>query len=111
MTKHLIGGRSENPIVFVTGLPLIPQREIESRAAILGRLRPDPTAMTRHDPLDRGETDAGALEFLFGVHALEWLEKLLCMGHVESGAVVAHEEHRLVRAPFDPHFYPRLGLL
>jgi hypothetical protein len=39
----------------------------------------------------RGKANAAAGKFCFGVHALKRREKLPRVGHVEPGAVVAHE--------------------
>jgi len=47
--------------------------------------------MAANDALDRGEPDAGSLELLGGVQALKHSEELARIGHVEAGAVVAHE--------------------
>ncbi len=49
-----------------------------------------------HDALYRGEADAGALVLVRRMQALEGAEQLVGIAHVEAGAVVAHEEGRLL---------------
>ena len=46
-------------------------------------------------PRTGGEPDAGALEVARGVQALKRAEQLVCILHVEAGAVVADEEAAL----------------
>ena len=64
--------------------------------------------MPANDPVDRRQPDAGALEFRRRMQALKHAEQLRRIGHVETGAVVAHEiGARLVVS--DADFDPRLG--
>src|SRR6266851_1431589 len=88
----------------------ISERHEEGCTPIRCRLRPDPAFVTRDDALDRGKPDSGALEFGFGMKALEGGEKLLGMRHVESRAVVANEES-LVGSPPRADFDARVGSL
>src|SRR5665213_1705976 len=48
---------------------------------------------------DGGETDAGPLEVLVAVQAVEGVEELAGVEHVEARAVVAHEPSFLFRVP------------
>src|SRR5262245_56745594 len=65
--------------------------EVERRALVLSSLGPDAPPVSTDDPLDRRQTDAGALELLGRVQALERGEQLVRIAHVEPRAVVAHE--------------------
>jgi hypothetical protein len=47
--------------------------------------------MPVRDPMHRGKANAGAGKSCFGVLSLERREELSRVGHIESGAVVAHE--------------------
>ena len=62
-----------------------------------GALGPDPAAVAADDALHDRQPDAGALEVAGGVQALERLEQLVGVAHVEPGAVVAHEESAVAR--------------
>ena len=52
--------------------------------------------MTMDDAADVGQADAGALELLGAVQPLKHAEQFVRVLHVESDAVVAHEEDDLV---------------
>jgi hypothetical protein len=49
--------------------------------------------MPTNDALHGGQADAGSLELLCRVKALERTEKLACEAHIESRAVVSNEVH------------------
>src|ERR1041385_4580939 len=66
---------------------------MEGRAATGSTLCPDPPAVSRYDPLDRGESHAVARKFLLVVQSLKEPEELLRIMHVEASAVVASEEY------------------
>ena len=57
------------------------------------------TVVTADDAGDGGEADAGALEVLVAVQAVEGVEELVRVVHVEARAVVADEEGLLLRVP------------
>src|SRR5258706_910151 len=61
---------------------------------------PDTPAVPVHDALDCSKTDAFSGIVRLGVQPLEGAEELRGIGHVEAGAVVAHEERR--RRAFAP---------
>src|SRR5260370_19472792 len=72
------------------------EREEEHRALAGRGIGPDAPAVPVHDALYRGEADAGALVLVRRMQALEGAEQLVGIAHVEAGAVVAHEEGRLL---------------
>src|SRR5438552_10434343 len=82
------------------------QREVKGRPLVGHAARPDPSAVARGDPGDGREAHPGAGEVALGVQALEYAEQLVAVGHVEAGAVVAHEVGDLAalcgRADLDP---------
>src|SRR5262249_40455002 len=84
------------------------EREVERRTFVGLRVRPDATAMTRDDALDRDEPDAAARELCFGMQALERHEQLVCVLHVEADAIVAHEVDRPVLAALHADRHTRL---
>src|SRR5437762_2952761 len=47
-------------------------------------------------PAQRGEPDAGALEFFFPVQPLEDAEQFVRVGHVEAYAVVPHHDNAII---------------
>src|SRR6185312_15404903 len=67
------------------------QGETEGRAAIGRGFCPDAAAVAADDPMYRRQSDARALEFAFGVQALEGAEELAGILHVEPRAVVPDE--------------------
>ena len=67
--------------------------------------------MTADDALDRGKPYAGPLKVLEPVEPLEGPEELARVGHVEPGAVVAHEIRSLVAVSRGAELYPRLRFL
>src|SRR5690242_7489997 len=75
-------------------VPVEGQREEEDRPLAGLGLGPDAPAVTVDDALDRRQTDAGPRIVARRVQALKCPEELACVGHVEAGAVVAHEEGR-----------------
>src|SRR5262249_24402147 len=63
----------------------------KERSALLRRgIGPDAATVAAHDALHGGQPDAGTLELLYGMQALEGAEELVGVGGVEAGAVVAH---------------------
>src|SRR5688572_22934071 len=68
------------------------QGEIHGRALADLAVSPDLAAVAPHDAIHRGEPDPGALELFRRVQSLERSEQLVRIAHVETGAVVAHEE-------------------
>ena len=72
--------------------------EVERRAPIDRRFRPDPPAVTLNDALDDRQADAGALEILRAMQPLEHAEQLVGVAHVETGAIVANKEHAFAAA-------------
>src|SRR5262245_42575535 len=74
------------------------QREVEGRALFRRGVGPDAAAVAADDALRGGEADAGALELLDGMQALEWAEELVGIRQVEAGTVVANVEHDLAVA-------------
>src|SRR5687768_6901618 len=81
------------------------KREIKCRALIDFPFGPDFAAVAVHDALDRRQPNPRAVEFGHGVQALKGAEQLAGIGHVEPGAIVAHEVDRpavvLADAEFD----------
>src|SRR3954467_2291057 len=85
-------------------LPVDKGRHLDGHARVQGEgeggplpdlaFGPDLPTVARDDAADGGQADAGAGEFAGGVEALEGPEQLGGVGHVEPGAVVAHEVHR-----------------
>src|SRR5579862_5648115 len=77
--------------LFPTGQPTS-QSEVEAGAALDLALTPDASSVAGDDALHRGQANARAFKLRGAVQPLEWLEELVRIGHVEPGAVVAHEE-------------------
>src|SRR5688500_1210337 len=71
------------------------QREREGSPLPHHALRPHPSAQPVDDALHRRQPDAGPRELAGEVEALERPEQPVRVGHVETGAVVAHEIRRL----------------
>src|SRR6185437_1621144 len=74
-------------------------------ALIRGGVRPYSTAMPAENSVGTGQPDTYAFEFLLRMHTLEGTEELAGMGHIEAGAVVAHEvgcRRRRLYANLDP---------
>src|SRR5215208_2845656 len=70
------------------------QCEVERGALVGGAIGPDPATVALGDPRDGGETDACPGELGLRMQPLKHTEQLVAIGHVEAGAVVAHEECR-----------------
>src|SRR5436190_141700 len=70
------------------------EREVEHRAVVDLRLRPDRAAVAADDALHGREADAGAGKFFGRMQPLKRAKELVGVGHVEAGAVVADEIHR-----------------
>ena len=62
-------------------------------AAVHRALRPYAAAVPVNDALDVRQPDAGAFKFLVAVQALKHAEEFVCITRVETGAVVANEDH------------------
>ena len=88
--------------------PAAGEREVEASRPRRRALGPDAPAVAVHDALHRREADAGARELGGRVQPLEGREQLVGVGHVEAGAVVAHEEgaRAVGRAPGRPRCAP-----
>src|SRR5674476_1244706 len=71
------------------------QREAEGGAFLHLALGPHVAAVAADDALHGGQTDTRAFELAGRVQPLEGAEQLVRIGHVEAGAVVAHEEGAL----------------
>src|SRR6266436_4393537 len=82
------------------------QREIEGRAAIHGTLGPRPPAVPLNNPPDVGQTHAKAFKIRTGMQPLKDAEEFGRVSHVETDAVIADEDNRLLvgggRADFNP---------
>src|SRR5581483_11240515 len=78
------------------GSPLRGQSEVECSALFGLGIGPDLAAVLADDALDRRQPDTGAGVDRAVVQALERVEELAGILHLETGAVVAHEE-RLAR--------------
>src|SRR6185369_12573867 len=70
------------------------KREVKGRAFVDFAFRPNSTAVTTDNALDRGESDAGAFELGHVMQALKHAEQFARVGHIEAGAVVTDEIHR-----------------
>jgi len=77
------------------------QREIESRACPNGSFRPYPAAVPFHYAPDNCKAYSRSLKFLFSMEPLKYLEKLVVVAHIKTGAVIANKENQ---------FAVRLGL-
>jgi hypothetical protein len=64
--------------------------EIERRAFVHFRLRPDVPAMTPYDALDNRQSDTASFKLTLGVEPLKNTKQLAHIAHVESGSVVAN---------------------
>src|SRR5665647_528263 len=71
------------------------QRKAEGGAFLHLALGPHVAAVAADDALHGGQTDTRAFELAGRVQPLEGAEELVGIGHVEAGAVVAHEEGAL----------------
>src|SRR5436309_8150977 len=89
----------------------IPEREINRRPLIGLALRPHAPAVAIDYAADDGEADAGALKLAHIVQALERNKQFVDVGHVESGAVVAHEVDGMIVLVDDAELDVRLRLL
>src|SRR5437899_1510427 len=91
------------------------QRDRERRAAIHFALGLHLAAVPLDDAAHIGEADSRALEFIGAVKPLEHPEELVRVLHVETHAIVPHEEHGLVvallRADLDLGTLPGRGVL
>src|SRR5258705_2914061 len=83
---------SSTSMINFSGIGL--QGEEQRRALARRGVGPDAPAVPVHDALDRGEADTGAGIIGVGMQSMEGAEELGGIGHVEAGAVVAHEEGR-----------------
>src|SRR5688572_1402178 len=66
------------------------EREKERRTLVRSGGKPDAPAVSGHDTVDDGEADTRALELARAVQALEDLEQLARVLHVEADTVVAN---------------------
>src|SRR5215831_3780471 len=74
------------------------EREEERGSLVdLGR-RPDPAAVEADDPGYDREPDARAIVLPVAMQALEWLEQLVGIGHVEPGTGVTDVKRAVVAA-------------
>src|SRR4051794_24140234 len=71
------------------------EREKEGGAATDSGVGPDPSAVANDDTLDCGQANAGTLKFVGMMKTLEHAKKLVRVLHVETHAIIAHEQHRL----------------
>src|SRR6202022_1785057 len=79
------------PHLFHSYFSSFSQREIKGGAALQRSLRPDAAAMAMDDPLHNGQSNAGSFEFIGAMQPLEHAKEFVCVLHVKSGSVVAHE--------------------
>src|SRR5947208_3616086 len=73
-------------------VPVFGEPEVYSRAFAEFALGARISAMSPYDLTDVCQPDAGALEFLLSMEALEYAEKSFSETHVKSNAVVTDEE-------------------
>src|ERR1035437_8806820 len=66
--------------------------EIEGGAFINRGFGPEVPAVLAHDPVHGGQPDAGALEVLGPMEALEYAEQFVGVFHIKADAVVADED-------------------
>src|SRR5262252_6605805 len=71
--------------------------EVERGTSVYNALRPHSAAVTSDDTLNRREPYAGAFERLRTVQALEHAEQFMDVLHVETHAIISHEDNDLAR--------------
>ena len=91
------GGRGVKAATGGEELNVLGQREIERGALVDLAFRPHAAAMALDDAADVGKADAGALEEIVRMQALEDAEQFLRVPHVEADTVVAHAEDPFIR--------------
>ena len=72
---------------------------------------PSATAVTTEYALYGSQANTGAFELGYGMETLEGQEQFIDIGHIEAGAVVAHEIFRFTILLRNTEFYPWLGTL
>src|SRR3954452_15021848 len=107
------GGFGRAPVARVARLRGLGerQREVERGALARATLRPDPAAVLVDDLLADGEADAGALEAVRAVEAVEGAEDDVGLAGGEADAAVVHGDarHAVLHGRRDLH--PRLTVL
>src|SRR6202521_5143870 len=103
---------TSSTILLMVFLPRLGwEREIEGGAFADGALGPDAAAVAVDDPLRGGQPDSCPRELTDRMQTLERGEQLAGMRHVETDAVVAHEERPADHGGGNPHFDAREGRL
>src|SRR3989338_1178669 len=84
------------------------QGEVNRRTLANPAFRPHPPAVLGHDALDDGQPDAGALEFIHAMQALEYAEQFIRILHVEPDTVILYMINDLLFARFPSHLDMRI---
>src|SRR5947208_1832928 len=85
LPPRYLGGYNLKPALRRNG-------EVKRRALVLRGFGPDGAAMLAHDALDGGQADAGAFKIFGPVEPLEHTEKFVGVFHVETDAIITHEQ-------------------
>src|SRR5437879_9438378 len=85
------------------------KREVESCAVIRPAFGPRSATVTRDDPLDDGQPDAGAFKFTRRMEPLKNAKKFIGILRIEPDAIITNEEDRFQRSISGADFDPRLG--
>ena len=85
--------------------------EVQSCALADCAFDPHSALVAADDSLNCGQADSRSGELTVAVQALEGAEQTVYIGHVEAGAVVAHEVDGAIFGLVCSEFYPRLRLL
>src|SRR6266700_3458751 len=83
--------------------------EVESCAVIRPAFGPRSATVTRDDPLDDGQPDAGAFKFTRRMEPLKNAKKFIGILRIEPDAIITNEEDRFQRSISGADFDPRLG--
>src|SRR5262245_46631147 len=97
MISSASSGSSSTRRIRLISIPLVRtprQREVEGRAAVDHPFAPHTATVPFDDPPHGGQTDAGPIELLARMQALEDAEQFFRVRHVESDTVVAYVHHR-----------------
>src|ERR1019366_7895223 len=80
-------------LVSISGWVLFGEGKVKGRAAVNHAFPPSLAAVPVDDALDIGQPDARALKLVLAVQALKHAEKFAGVLGIETGAVVANEDH------------------
>src|SRR5258706_10159159 len=89
----------------------VTQGEAESRAFFNLAFGPDASSVAANDAPNRGEAYSRSLELSRLMHALEGPKKLIDIGHVKAGAVIANAINGLTVFARYAELYPRMRML